>query len=106
LHGHALAGMPRCTVTPWPPEMASGDAICRLAGRLGGLGADDLLGLIMVLAVDRALEVVDAASNGTPDLGQPLRSEHDERDDENQEEMRWLENVADHGLESTPWLTA
>ncbi len=50
----------------------------------------------MVLAVDRALEVVDAAANGAPHLGQSLRSEHQQRHDEDQEKMGWLENVADH----------
>jgi galactokinase len=50
-----------------------------------------------VFTVDRALEVMDAATDGTPDFGQTLRSKHDERDEQDQEQVGWLENVADRG---------
>jgi hypothetical protein len=64
--------------------------------------AGDLLAMgLVMLAVDRAPEIMDAAAYGAACLGQPLRSEHKQRDHENQEKMRGLDNVANHVLEST-----
>jgi galactokinase len=40
---------------------------------------------------------MEAATDGAPDFGQALRSQHDERDEQDQEQVGWLDNVADHG---------
>ncbi len=77
------------------PRGASDNVVGRSAHR-GRLGAGRRFRLGQALAVDCASEVVNAATHRTPDLGQPLRSEHDERDEQNQEQVRWLQNVADH----------
>lgn len=83
----------------------SGSVVSRLADRLGGFGAHDLIGLIVMLTVDRALEVVDAATDGAAHLGQPLGAQNHQRDHENQEKMRGLENVTDHAETIIPCLT-
>ncbi len=49
-----------------------------------------------MLTVDRTLEVMDAATDRTSNLGQPLGSKDDQRDHKNQEKMCGLENVTDH----------
>ncbi len=40
---------------------------------------------------------MDAATHRAPDFGQALWSQHDERDDQDQEQVGGLDNVADHG---------
>jgi hypothetical protein len=83
-----------------PPERLN-DVIRRLAGRLGSLGAHDLVVRLHMLTVDRVLEVVNATTNRASDLREPLRSEHQQRDHENEKKMRGLKNVTDHDEETT-----
>lgn len=47
-------------------------------------------------AADRRLEIAQSASELASDLWKPLRSEHQQGDDEDEQQMRWLKNVADH----------
>src|SRR5256885_12853609 len=99
----AVDKMPHRTLTAARPRWwASSYAINRLAGRLSGLGARDLFRLFVVLSVDRTLEVVESAANRTPHFWQSLWPKHQQRDHENQKQMRWLENVTDHSEETTP----
>jgi hypothetical protein len=72
-----------------------------LSGAAVFVAGDLLVTRLVMLAIDRALEVMDAAAYGAACLGQPLWSEHKQRDHENQEKMCGLDNVADHVLEST-----
>jgi hypothetical protein len=75
--------------------------IRRLGGRLGCLGAHDLVVGLHVLTVDRVLEVVNATTNRTSNLRESLRSEHQQRNHENEKKMRGLKNVTNHGEETT-----
>jgi hypothetical protein len=56
---------------------------------------------LLVFTVDRVLEVVNATPNRTSYLREPLRSEHQQRNHENEKKMRGLENVTDHDEETT-----
>jgi hypothetical protein len=90
--------MPHCTVTSADPlEALLGPVLDRTARRHGDLGGEGALRFIPEIAIDRTPEVVDAATDRAPHLGQSLGPEHDQRDDENKEQMRRLENVTDHG---------
>lgn len=55
--------------------------------------------MVPVLAVHRAPEVGDASPERPSDFRKPLRAEHQQRDHEDENEVRWLEDVADHGSE-------
>ena len=50
----------------------------------------------LILATERRLEVPQALPERAPYLGQPLRAEHQQRDNKNEQKMRWLKDVSDH----------
>jgi hypothetical protein len=56
---------------------------------------------LLMFTVDRVLEVVNATTDRTTYLREPLRTEHQQRDHENEKKMRGLENVTDHDEETT-----
>lgn len=56
--------------------------------------------LFRVLPIDGGPEVTESAPELTSHLGQLLRSEDQQRDREYEQEMGWLEDVADHRLKS------
>jgi hypothetical protein len=56
---------------------------------------------LLVFTIDRVLEVVDATTDRTSDLREPLWTEHQQRDHKNEKKMRGLENVTDHDEETT-----
>jgi hypothetical protein len=60
-----------------------------------GLGTVDMV----VLAADGRFEVTNSLPEGTPNLREPLGPEHEERDHEDEEQMCWLKDVADHVTE-------
>jgi hypothetical protein len=71
----------------------------RLAGRLGALNARLAhagVDPVIIFARHRLPEVAKTLSERPPNLGQSLGPEHEQRDNENEDQMRWLENVADH----------
>ena len=72
-----------------------------LSGPAAGLAGDLLATRRRRFDIDRTREIVDAATYGASRLRQAPGAAHDQRDDENQEKMRGLDNFADHGLEST-----
>lgn len=61
---------------------------------VGRVAADHLRGI--VIATERALEVTKPAAQRSARLGQSLWSKHEQRDHKDEQQMRWLENVADH----------
>jgi hypothetical protein len=52
--------------------------------------------LIAVVAAERRPEVAQAAAERPADFGEPLRAEHQQRDNKDEKQVRWLEDVADH----------
>jgi hypothetical protein len=90
--------------SPEPPLVSSRRSDGRLGrrsrrlGRLLGRGRGALSeGLIMmVLTTHRVPEVAQTASERPSDLREPLRTEHQQRDHENEKEMGWLKDVANH----------
>src|SRR5205807_5706765 len=76
----------------------SADGLGRLARGLGGflrhgLGED----LIMViLTAHRMPEVAQPASERASHFGKPLRAEHQQRDHEDEQQVRWLKDVPNH----------
>jgi hypothetical protein len=52
--------------------------------------------LVQLIAVDRVPEVANPTTERTPDLGKPLGAEHEQGHDEDEEQVRGLEDVADH----------
>jgi hypothetical protein len=50
-------------------------------------------------AADRGLEIAQPTAELASDLREPLGTEHQKRYDEDEQQMRWLENVADHTKE-------
>jgi hypothetical protein len=72
----------------------------RLARRLSALNAclaHAWFDPVMVFARHCLPEFAKALPERAPNLGQPLRPEHEQRDHENEDQMRWLKDVADHG---------
>jgi hypothetical protein len=61
------------------------------SGRLG----DELLVRLVVLGAHRAAEVPDSLPKRAPSFRQPLRSEYEQRDNEDQQQMRGLKDVVD-----------
>lgn len=63
---------------------------------------------LVIFAAQRATEVAEPTPQRLPDFGEPLRSEDDQRNYEDQEQVGWLKDVADHvsgrlaGLSSGP----
>ncbi len=55
-----------------------------------------------VLPADGRPEVPQPVSEGTPCLGKSLGAEHDQRDDEDEQKVRWLQDVADHCNQEYP----
>ena len=51
---------------------------------------------VVRLAADRGSEIAQSAPELPPDLRQPLGTEHQQCDDEDEQEMRGLKDVADH----------
>ena len=49
-----------------------------------------------VLTADRVPEVAQPTAERPSDLRKPLRTEHQQRDHEDEEEMSWLKDVANH----------
>jgi hypothetical protein len=47
-------------------------------------------------AADRGSEVAQSSSERLSNLGESCRTEPDQRDHEDKQQMRWLEDVADH----------
>jgi hypothetical protein len=71
----------------------------RLTGRLGALStrlAHARFDPVMVFARHGLSEVAKTLPERPPNFGQPLGSEHEQRDHENKKQMRWLEDIADH----------
>ena len=88
---------PRDAAIIWP-SADSAEVLCRLAGRLGALGAglvQDLRLGGLLLATERRLEAPQALPERAPNLGQTLRAE--QRDHKNEQKMCWLKDVSDHG---------
>jgi hypothetical protein len=52
--------------------------------------------MIVVVAPDGRLEVTNSLPERTPNLGEPLGPQHEECDHEDEEQMCWLKDVADH----------
>jgi hypothetical protein len=52
--------------------------------------------MIPFFAAERGPEVAQTASERPSNFGKPLRTEHQQRDDKNEKQMRWLKDVADH----------
>ena len=50
-------------------------------------------------AADRGLEITQPTAQLPADLWKPFRTKHQKRDDEDEQQMRWLKNVADHNQE-------
>jgi hypothetical protein len=61
--------------------------------------AGDLVVVLERGAADRRPEVAQPAAQLPSDLRKPLGTEHQKRDYEDEEQMRWLKNVADHNQE-------
>ena len=61
---------------------------------------------LALLAGHRAPEVSDSRANRPPGLGQSLGTEHEQRDNEDQEQVRGLKDVVDewHRHKLTRWL--
>jgi hypothetical protein len=55
--------------------------------------------MVHVIAVDGGLEVAQPFAKRPADFWQPLGTEHDQRDHEDEQKMRWLKDVADHDLQ-------
>ena len=55
-----------------------------------------------VVAAHHIPEVAQASAKRPPDFGEPLRTEHQQRDHENEEEMGRLEDVANHCRQLSP----
>ena len=51
----------------------------------------------LLLAAERRLEVAQALPERAPNLGQTLRAEHQQRDNQYEQKMCWLKDVSDHG---------
>ncbi len=52
--------------------------------------------LVVVFAADRRAEVAQAVPQRAGDLRQPLRTEHEERDNEDEQQVGGLQDVGDH----------
>ena len=50
----------------------------------------------LFLAAERRLEVTQTLPERAPDFGQTLRTEHEQRDHEDEQEVCWLKDVSDH----------
>jgi hypothetical protein len=76
----------------------SAQSFGRLAGRLGcgsrGGLRDDLIP--MVIAAHGVAEIPEPAPQRAPHLGKPLRTQYEQRDDKDKQQMCWLKDVADH----------
>jgi hypothetical protein len=80
-------------------ENRSAGVLSRLGSRLCALSGHrscDGLGGVVLLAADSSSEVAKSPPKRPADLGEPLGPEHEEGNHENEDQMRWLENVADH----------
>lgn len=55
--------------------------------------------VVVVIEADRRSEVTNPAPERTPDLRESLRSEHEERDRQDEEQVRGLKDVSDHPSE-------
>jgi hypothetical protein len=51
---------------------------------------------VRFLAADRAPEVAQPATERPSDFGQPLGAENQQRDHEDEHEVGWLKDVANH----------
>ena len=51
---------------------------------------------MVILTAHRMPEVAQPASERAPHFGQPLRAEHQQRDHEDEEQVRWLKDVPNH----------
>src|SRR5262245_30606718 len=82
---------PRCSTSvassPWRRRRGS-TLMALLRGRRRGLvpGARRQLGLLVVAAADRVLELAHALAERAPDLREALWPEHEQRDDEDHDE--------------------
>lgn len=56
------------------------------------------MGLLLLTAY-RRLEVAQALAQRTAHLGQTLRTQHKKCDNEDEQKVCWLKNVADHARE-------
>ena len=52
--------------------------------------------LMLIFCAEGVSEVPDPAAKRAPNLGQPLRTEHEQRDHEHEQQMGWLKDVANH----------
>jgi hypothetical protein len=52
--------------------------------------------LRLLVATDGAPEVTKPTPKRAPNLRQPLGSENQQRDHQNEQQVRWLKDVADH----------
>jgi hypothetical protein len=71
----------------------------RLGGCSGRAHCGDQFVPISVLAAQRVLEVTQSSPQRPTRLGKPLRTEHQQRDHEDEQQVRWLKDVADQGYE-------
>ena len=77
------------TLLAWHPEPAA--ALRRaLPARLR------LLGRSLILTADRTAEITQPFAERPSDLRQPLRTQHYQRDHQDEQKVRGLEDVADH----------
>src|SRR5207253_2579094 len=58
--------------------------------------SEDLVRPLLLFAAERVPEVTQPTAEGATNLRQPLGPEHQQRDHENEQQMCWLKDVADH----------
>lgn len=71
----------------------------RLGQRVGGGGIRNHL-VVMLIAAQSTAEIPQSPTEGASDFRQPLRSQYEQRDHENEQQMCWLKDVADHSSEA------
>lgn len=56
--------------------------------------------LMLIFCAEGVSEVPDPAAKRAPNLGQPLRTEHEQRDHEYEQQVGWLKDVANHCVQT------
>lgn len=52
--------------------------------------------IVRVLTAERVPEVPQSSTEASPDLGETFRTEHQQCDQEDEQQVGWLKDVADH----------
>ena len=61
------------------------------------------LGLVLVVATQRAAKIAEAPAERATDLGKALGPEHQQGNHQDEQQMCGLKDVADHSAENSPW---